>query len=104
MTIAFGWHTMTILADSVAGTAQFTVDSTFIGTLTQTGTLVNIAGAGSLTLLDAFTSVSNPDLTADQVFAVFDNYKVEVVPEPTASSLLALSAFLLVRRRRRNAA
>jgi hypothetical protein len=99
-TIAFGWHTMTILADSVAGTAQFTVDSSNIGTLTQSGTAVSIAGGGSLTLLDAFTSVSNADLNADLVFAVFDNYKVEVVPEPTASSLLALSAFLLVRRRR----
>jgi hypothetical protein len=99
-TVAFGWHTMTILADSDAGTAQFTVDSTFIGTLTQSGTPVSIAGAGSLTLLDAFTSVSNPDLTADRVFAVFDNYKVEAVPEPTVSSLFALSVFLLVRRRR----
>jgi hypothetical protein len=99
-TVAFGWHTMTILADSDAGTAQFTVDSTYIGTLNQSLGVLSIAGSGSLTLLDAFTSVSNPDLNADRVFAVLANYKVEAVPEPTASSLLALSAFLLLRRRR----
>ena len=99
-TIAFGWHTMTILADSAAGTAQFTVDSTLIGTLTQTGTPVSIAGSGSLTLLDSFTSVSNSDLNADLVFAVFDNYQVEAVPEPASLSLLAVSAFLFGRLRR----
>lgn len=102
-TIAFGWHTMTILVDSDAGTAQFTVDSTLLGTLTQSGTAVNTAGSGSLTLLDSFVSISSSDLTTDPVFAVFDNYKVEsVVPEPAVASLLALSAVPLLRRRRRS--
>lgn len=102
-TIAFGWHTMTILADTVAGTAEFTIDSTLLGTLDQRATPVSIEGAGSLTLLDSFTSVSDADLPSDLVFAVFDNYKVEVVPEPTVASLLALSAFTFLRRRRKAA-
>jgi hypothetical protein len=102
-TLAFGWHRMTILADSNAGTAQFTVDSTYIGTLNQSLGALSIAGAGSLTLLDSFISISNPDLTADQVFAVFDNYKVEAVPEPSVSSLFALSILPLLRRRRNTA-
>jgi hypothetical protein len=102
-TIAFGWHTVTILADSFAGTAEFTVDSTYLGTLTQSGTAVTIAGSGSLTLLDSFTSISNGDLAADQVFAVFDNYKVEAIPEPNVASLLALSVLPLLRRWRKAA-
>lgn len=102
-TIAFGWHTMTILADSVAGTASFTIDSTFLGTLDQHLTAVSIAGAGSLTLLDSFASISNADLTADLVFGLFDNYKVEQVPEPNAAFLVGLSALTLARRRRRKA-
>ena len=100
-TIAFGWHTMSILVDSDAGTAQFTIDSTLLGTLTQTGGAVSTAGSGSLTLLDSFNSISSSDLTSDPVFAVFDNYKVESVPEPAVASLLALSALPLLRRRRR---
>jgi hypothetical protein len=43
-TIAFGWHTVTILADSNAGTAQFTVDSTYLGTLNQSLGALSIAG------------------------------------------------------------
>jgi hypothetical protein len=100
-TIAFGWHTMTIEADSIAGTARFTIDSTYLGTLTQATGALSIAGAGSLTLLDPFGgSISNSDLVADQVFAVFDNYRVEVIPEPAVGSLVALSALPLLRRRR----
>ena len=100
-TIAFGWHTMTIVADAFTGTAEFTIDSTYIGTLDQRSTPVSIEGSGSLTLLDSFLSVSNSDLTQDLVFAVFDNYKVEAIPEPNIASLLALSVFPLLRRRRR---
>jgi len=99
-TIAFGWHTMTIEADSFAGTARFTIDSTYLGTLTQATTAVDIAGGGSLTLLDSFASISNSDLAADLVFAVFDNYKVEAIPEPAVGTLLALAAMPLMRRRR----
>jgi hypothetical protein len=101
-TIAFGWHTMKILADTVAGTAEFTIDSTYLGTLDQRGTPVSIEGSGSLTLLDSFVSVSSGDLTTDLVFAVFDNYKVEVVPEPTVAAILGLSALTVLRRRRRS--
>ena len=92
---------MTIEADSLAGTAKFTIDSTYLGTLDQSLTIVDIEGAGSLTLLDAFTSVSSGDLTTDLVFAVFDNYKVEVIPEPSIGALIAASPILWLRRRRR---
>ena len=92
---------MTILADSNAGTAEFTVDSTYIGTLTQATGALSIAGSGSLTLLDSFASVSSADLATDQVFAVFDNYLV-TVPEPTTATLLGLSSLSLLARRRRN--
>jgi hypothetical protein len=101
-TIAFGWHTMTILADSNAGTADFTIDSTNIGTLTQATGALSIAGSGTLTLLDSFVSISNSDLAADQVFAVFDNYNVIAVPEPTGGvTLLGALGLLSFRRFRR---
>ena len=100
-TIAFGWHTMTIEADSLAGTAKFTIDSTYLGTLDQSLTIVDVAGSGSLTLLDAFTSVSSADLTTDLVFALFDNYKVEFIPEPSTAALIAASPILWLRRRRK---
>jgi hypothetical protein len=101
-TVAFGWHTMSILADSNAGTAEFTVDSTYIGTLNQSTGALSIAGAGTLTLLDSFTSTSNTDLTADRVFAVFDNYSIVAVPEPTGASLVGLSVGFVLLQRRRN--
>jgi hypothetical protein len=99
-TIAFGWHTMTILVDSDAGTAEFTIDSTVLGTINQSTGAVSTAGSGTLTLLDSFNSISSPDLTTDPVFAVFDNYKVESVPEPAVASLLAFAILPLLRRRR----
>lgn len=101
-TVAFAWHTMTILADVDAGTASFWIDNLSIGTLNQSGTTVSIAGSGSLTILDsAGTSISNADLSADLVFALFDNYKVEAVPEPSGLALLGLTGLTLLSRRRR---
>lgn len=100
-TVAFAWHTMTILADVNAGTASFWIDDLNIGTLTQAGTVVSIAGSGSLTILDSALSISNADLNADLVFAVFDNYKVEAVPEPSGITLLGLCTLPLLRRRRK---
>lgn len=99
--IAFAWHAMRIDADSAAGTADFWVDGFHIGTLTQTGGAVPIAGGVSLTALDPFTSVSSASLANDLVFALFDNLTVTAIPEPgSAGMVLACMAGLLVRRRR----
>ena len=103
--IGFKWYSMQIDVDGTAGTATFSILNpstnvlTNIGTLTQTGGAVAVTGSGSLTLLDAFTSVSNADLNADMVFAIYDNYRV-VVPEPSSMLLLGLSGLLIGRRRR----
>jgi len=79
-TVAFGWHTLTILANAAPGTAEFWVDATLIGRLSAGKTGITTEGAGSLTLLDPFTSVSSSDLNADLVFALFDNYRVQTLP------------------------
>jgi hypothetical protein len=100
--IAFGWHTLSILADANAGTAEFTVDSTLIGTLNQSTGALSIAGSGSLTLLDSFTSISSADLAADKVFAVFDHYQVVAVPEPAGVCLLGFAGMPVLLRRRRS--
>lgn len=102
----FKWYTMQIDVDSIAGTAAFGIINptssvlTNIGTLTQTGGAVAVTGSGSLTLLDGFTSVSNANLTDDLVFAIYDNYSVTQVPEPTGMMLLGLSCLAMTRRRR----
>ena len=105
--IGFKWYSMQIDVDSILGTATFSVLNpassvlTNIGTLNQTGTAVPVTGSGSLTLLDSFaTSVSNASLTDDLVFAVFDNYRVVQIPEPSSIGLLGLAGLLAKRRRR----
>ena len=105
--VGFKWYVMQIDVDSSAGTAAFSIinptnnASSLIGTLTQTGGAVAVTGSGSLTLLDSFTSVSNSNLANDLVFAVFDNYSVVQIPEPTGMALLGLATIVLGRRRAR---
>jgi hypothetical protein len=104
--IGFKWYTMQIDVDSAAGTASFGIFNpstsilTNIGTLSQTGGAVPVVGSGSLTLLDPFTSVSNADLNADLVFAIYDNYRVVQIPEPSGLMLLGAAGWLFHRRRR----
>jgi hypothetical protein len=88
-TVAFGWHTLTILANVMPGEAEFWVDATLIGKLTQSMLAVPTEGAGSLTLLDPFTSISSSDLNTDPVFALFDNYRVQTVPSAGTGGLAA---------------
>lgn len=102
----FKWYVMQIDVDSTAGTASFSILNpttsvlTNIGTLTQTGGAVAVTGSGSLTLLDAFTSVSNSSLTDDLVFGIYDNYTVTQIPEPSGAMLLGLACLFMNRRRR----
>jgi hypothetical protein len=92
-TFGFGWHTMTIRADSGAGTATFLIDGFEFGTVTG-----EVAGSVALTHWDRFNSVADkPDLA----FGVYDNLIVTQIPEPATGLLLLLSCCCLLGGRRR---
>jgi hypothetical protein len=86
-TLGFGWHTMTISADTDAGTATFSIDGVEFGTISG-----DVSGGIALTQWDRFNSVAGvPELA----FGVYDNLVVTQVPEPTSCSLMLLSILAL---------
>jgi hypothetical protein len=54
----------------------------------------------------AYTPGSNPNFpgpfpVADWMWGIFDNFTVEVIPEPASATLCTIGVFLLIARRRR---
>ncbi len=94
-TLGFGWHKMTIDADTDAMSASFDIDGYDFGTLSG----VDVGGGFSLVYADLFNSVADP---FGDAFGIFDNVTVVAIPEPSATLLLVGGAFLLGFRRRRD--
>ena len=87
--LGFAWHTMTVDVDSAAGSASFAIDGVDIGVVT---TDLNLEGRVALTYMDLFSSVAGDSRFA---FGLFDNFEINVVPEPTSLTLASLAGLLL---------
>lgn len=94
------WREMAIVVDSDAGTARFSVDGLWIGTVdANVGDAVETSGGVGVIYADLFSSISdNPDLSG----GVVDNFVV-MVPEPTSGALALMGGLgmLLMSRRRK---
>lgn len=99
------WTTVDVHVNNLTGGIQYYMTNPFTNTTalifdnTVTGATLftgSLNGQVSISLHDAFTSISSPG-----VFVVFDNLQVTVVPEPT-SAILLLGGMAggLIRRRR----
>ncbi|HAC90825.1 MAG TPA: hypothetical protein DCF63_09350 [Planctomycetaceae bacterium] len=81
------------MTNPVTNTTGLIFDNTVVGATLFTG---NLNGQVSLSVHDAFTSISSPG-----VFTVYDNLEVNVIPEPSSALLLSTGlAGLFIRRRR----
>jgi len=100
------WVTLSIV-NGLSGKTQISINGTTVingasvGDADNTGTGSNAPGGfASFSYADVFSSVASP---GDSQFGIFDNFRVETIPEPTSIVMLGLGAMGLLglsRRRR----
>jgi hypothetical protein len=91
-----GWHNLKVIMSSDDGVATdyaFYVDNTLAELVS------NVGGAGTLRSLETFrlgSGFSSPNQ------AYYDNFVLDVVPEPASLAVLGLGALGIIARRRRS--
>lgn len=96
-TVGFAWRDVAVVKEGAK--IEWSIDGTTIATLDAT-VFPGLATEGNVAVgyFDPFNSIAgNPEFS----FAIVDNVRVTVVPEPGVASLALLGAGLLALRRRR---
>jgi hypothetical protein len=93
------WTTVEVTVDNVARSIQYRMDGQLVFDSTPNGPFTgNLNGLVSLGYADTFTSVA---AAANNIYGVYDNLTVELVPEPSSMALVGLGGLALLARRRK---
>lgn len=96
---AFEWHEYKI--EVISNVATFSIDSLPIARVDMTG--LNLGGSNILLNHSDTNGTSSSDPNDFLICTIYDNVRVEAVPEPGSYLALGAGALVLLRRRKRSA-